>query len=255
VLIKLVDCHCHFDDYIDEGVAEKILQEALESGVVCIVGVGMDFESSKKILDASKESNFLTPCVGIHPWESWKSTDDDIKKVLELIEENVEVLAGIGEVGLDFRFIKGTDKWQRQREVFEFFVKIAAEYNLTLNIHAVNAEKEIISLLNKYDIERAVFHWYTGPFTTLQDILSSGYYISTNLSITYSRRVMEIIRQTPLNKIVLESDSPYDFKGIMANPSHVKVVAEKVAEIKKSSIDEIAEITTKNAKKLFNLRF
>ncbi len=255
MLIKLVDCHCHFDDYIDEGVAKKVLQEALESGVVCIVGVGMDFESSKKILDASKENNFLTPCVGIHPWESWKSTDDDIKKVLELIEENVEVLAGIGEVGLDFRFIKGADKWQRQREVFEFFVKIAAEYNLTLNIHAVNAEKEIISLLNKYDIERAVFHWYTGPFTTLQDILSSGYYISTNLSITYSRRVMEIIRRTPLNKIVLESDSPYDFKGIMANPSHVKVVAEKVAEIKKSSIVEIAEITTKNAKKLFNLRF
>ena len=253
--IKFVDCHCHFDDYIDEGVDREIFREALENGVVCIVGVGMNFESSKKILDASKENDFLASCVGIHPWESWKSTDEEIKKILELIEENVEVLAGIGEVGLDFRFIKGADKWQRQREVFEFFVKIAAEYRLALNIHAVNAEKEIISLLNKYDIERAVFHWYTGSFTTLQDILSSGYYISTNLSITYSRRVMEIIRQTPLNRIVLESDSPYDFKGITANPSHVRIVAEKVAEIKKSNINEIAKITTENAKKLFNLRF
>jgi len=255
VSVKLVDCHCHFDDYIEEGIDKKIFQEALKNGVVCIVGVGMDFESSKKILEASKEGNFLAPCVGIHPWESWKSTDEEVKKISELIEENIEILAGIGEVGLDFRFIKGADKWQRQREVFEFFVRIAAEYNLALNIHAVNAEKEIINLLNKYGIEKAVFHWYTGSFIVLQDILSSGYYISTNLSITYSRRVMEIIRQTPLNKIVLESDSPYDFRGIMANPSHVRKVAEKVAEIKKSDINEIARITTKNAKKLFNLRF
>jgi len=255
VSIKLIDCHCHFDDYIDEGTDIEIFQKALKNGVVCIIGVGMNFNSSKKILDASKKNSFLGPCVGIHPWESWKSTDEEIKKISKLIEYNIENLAGIGEVGLDFRFVKSEEKWRRQREVFEFFVKIATEYGLALNIHAVNAEKEIINLLNKYGVERAVFHWYTGSFTVLHDILGSGYFISTNLSITYSRRVMEIIRQTPLNRIVLESDSPYDFKGIMANPSHVRMVAEKVAEIKKTNVNEVAEITTKNATRLFNLRF
>jgi len=255
VSIKLIDCHCHFDDYIDEKIDQQVVQEALKNGIVRIVGVGMDFESSRKILNASRENDFLVPCVGVHPWESWKTSMEEIKKILKLIESNVDFLAGIGEIGLDYRFIKGVDKWQRQKEVFELFVKMGAEYSLALNIHTVGAEKEVINMLNKYGVEKAVFHWYTGSFIVLQDILSSGYYISINLSVTYSNRVVGIVRQTPLNKIVLESDSPYEFRGILASPSHVRVVAEKVAEIKKISVEKIAEITTKNAKRLFSIEF
>jgi len=251
----LIDCHCHFDDYIDEKIDQQVVQEALKNGIVRIVGVGMDFESSRKILNASRENDFLVPCVGVHPWESWKTSMEEIKKILKLIESNVDFLAGIGEIGLDYRFIKGVDKWQRQKEVFELFVKMGAEYSLALNIHTVGAEKEVINMLNKYGVEKAVFHWYTGSFIVLQDILSSGYYISINLSVTYSNRVVGIVRQTPLNKIVLESDSPYEFRGILASPSHVRVVAEKVAEIKKISVEKIAEITTKNAKRLFSIEF
>jgi len=255
VPIRLIDCHCHFDDYLDQKIDQQVIQEALKNGIIRIVGVGMNFESSKKILNASRENGFLVPCVGIHPWESWKISVDEIRKVLKLIEDNVDFLAGIGEVGLDYRFIRGENKWQRQREVFELFVKMGAEYNLALNIHVVGAEKEVVSLLNKYGVEKAVFHWYTGSFIVLQDILSSGYYISINLSVTYSKRVIGIIRQTPLNKIVLESDSPYEFRGILASPSHVRVVADKVAEVKKISVDKIAEVTTENAKRLFNIEF
>lgn len=251
----MVDCHCHFDDYVDEKVDQQIIQEALKNGVVWIIGVGMNLESSRKILNASRTNDFLVPCVGVHPWESWKTSMEEIKETLKLIEDNVDFLAGIGEVGLDYRFVRGEDKWRRQREVFELFVKMGVEYDLALNIHVVGAEKEVVNLLNKYGVEKVVFHWYTGSFIVLQDILSSGYYISTNLSVTYSKRVVGIIRQVPLNRIVLESDSPYEFRGVLASPSHVKVVAEKIAEVKKSNIDKIAEVTTENARKLFNIRF
>ncbi|MHA1593835.1 MAG: TatD family hydrolase [Candidatus Baldrarchaeia archaeon] len=251
---EIVDVHCHFDDYIEAGRAKEIIKAAREVGVIKIIGVAYDVPSNEKLLKYIDIFEELECCLGIHPWESWKVPDSEVRLVLDLLESNSEKVVGVGEVGLDFRFVRGEERWKRQREVFELFAKTAADLDLPMNVHAIKSENIVLEILRKHDVGRAVFHWYSGSLTLLEELLELGYYVSTNPSILYSQRSRKVVEITPLDRLLVESDSPYRFGDLDADPQHVRLVVEEVAKIKNTPLENVCRATTLNAYRLFNIR-
>ena len=249
--MNFIDVHCHIEEYYNQ--LDEIVRRSLENNVRILIGVGSDIEGDTKVLEAARKyPDIIKPCIGIHPWEAPDISDSELLEFERLVNKNIDIIVGLGEVGLDRRFVKG-ERFNRSLKVFEEIVKIAREFDLPLNIHSLKAEKIIFEMLQKYDIDKALFHWYTGSFEVLDNIISVGYRVSVNLSLRYSKRAREISRRTPIALIMLESDSPYDFRGEEATPWSIVKVAKMLSEIKGLSVEEIAEITSRNARIFFSI--
>ncbi|RLF14507.1 MAG: hypothetical protein DRJ66_05935 [Thermoprotei archaeon] len=249
--MSFIDVHCHiyeFDDVV------STINEALSKGVNKIIGVGEDPESNRKLLEIHEMfSDVVYPSIGFHPWEAANASRDDINEFKLQVEKYSDIIVGIGEVGIDKRFVRSEEKIKRQIEVFEVAVRLAREYDLPLNIHCMKTEREVLRILIENDIVKAIFHWYTGSYEVLREIIQHGYYVSVNLSLRYSSRARGVAERAPLGLILLESDSPYYFKGEYATPASVAKVAELLARIKEVDLKTVAHITTRSAQLLFSI--
>ncbi len=244
-----VDVHCHVAEFEN---LEDVLSTAKKCGVKAIVGVGDDPESNLKVIRVAETyPNLVKPCLGFHPWEAANASRSDLEEFKRQVEKYAGLIICLGEVGLDRRFVRGEDKFKRQLEVFQVVASLAREYELPLNVHAVKTEKKVLDIVREADVDRVLFHWYTGSLATLERVIELGYMVSVNLSLKYSKRAKAVANLTPLNLLLLESDSPYEFKGEYATPASVKKVASLLASIKGLKPEEVATVTTENAKRFF----
>jgi len=235
-----VDSHCHADEYSLEKLRAIISKYGMK-----IVGVSVDYSSALKILNYSNKLNNFIPCIGIHPWYVEKASDLDIMKLLDLVN-NVKC---IGEVGLDTRFVAKTI--DKQREIFIKFLEVARDYDLVLNLHSVDTWREILELLVKYDINRAVFHWYTGPINLLREINDSGYKISINPAVKFQKKHLEVLEKASIEMIVTESDGPYLYKGLNLTPEMIPEVINFISKIKEIEEKDVIKVIYNNFEKLF----
>lgn len=240
-ICKYVDCHCHLHEF-----TEIKIQEFLKE--FTIVAVSDDEPSSLKTIRLSEMYDNVIPCVGVHPWVIDKVSSDEIERVLKLVDK----VPCIGEVGLDTKFVPETI--ERQREVFEKFVKLAKEYDLVLNIHAAGTWKEVLEYLIKYDIDRALIHWYTGPINLLKEIEKLGYYISINPAIKIQEKHKKIVQIISINNLLVESDGPYNYRGLELEPILIKeYLIQEIAELKGLNPEIILEKVIENFRKLFKI--
>jgi TatD DNase family protein len=228
----LVDGHAHLEELTD---LPESLQEAKEAGVCGILAVGMDIESNKKILQiAEANARYVYPALGYHPWR--------------IKEEGV----ALGEVGLDYRIkVKKDLQWR----VFEELLDIAFESNKPIILHCRYSHRRVFEMVKEKRIEKAVFHWYSGSIALLDEILSRGYFISATPALVYSPPHQEAIKRTPIEKILLETDTPVSYQGREARPKDVQVSLGEVARLKKLDRLMVAEQTTANASRLFGIPF
>ncbi|MFP3485903.1 MAG: TatD family hydrolase [Vulcanisaeta sp.] len=234
----LYDAHTHLHEFLDSRIEEF-------SREIVMVGVSDDYPSSKRTLDLAEKFSNVIPCVGIHPWNVDKVSIDELRQLERLVSE-----AGcIGEVGLDRRFVPQT--FDRQLEFFRTFVEWARDYDLPLNIHAPDAWRDALELIRRSDVNKALFHWYTGPLNLLGEIRDYGYYISINAAIKIQEKSRLVAREAPLDIILLESDGPYEYRGITLEPPMVKDAALIVAEIKGVHLDELWDRVRENFSRLF----
>ncbi len=233
----LVDAHCHLYGFEDD--------ELDRFKDVVIASVGEDLESSMENVKLSKKYRWVKPFAGLHPWNIEDYSEDEFQGIERLLRSREAV--GIGEVGLDKRFGK---HWEMQVEVFERFCSLAAELNLPLNIHALDAWREVFQILQKYSVRHAVFHWYTGPQDLLKDIEGAGYYISINPSVKMQPKHRAIVERAELDMILTESDGPYNYKGLRLNPLMINELVAEIAEIKGASYGEVSRIVSKNFERL-----
>lgn len=240
--ISYVDSHCHLYEYSGSEVKEF-------TRCFLIAAVSDDVHSSIKTLTMASKYNNVIPCVGIHPWEIGSTPREHIGKIMDLVSK-YEVKC-LGEIGLDRKFVPETI--DRQREFFTQLLQIARDYDLTVNIHAVNTWIEVLGLLRKYDIERAVFHWYTGPLELIDEIISAGYYISINPAYTIQEKHRKVVDYVDLEYMVTESDGPYNYRGLKLNPEMIKETVKYIAEIKNLNAEETRNVIYENFKKIFIL--
>lgn len=238
--------HNHFHELLEEEYNIEHIAEYNDEYI--IVAVSDDLESSIRTLELSKKYSFIRPCIGIHPWSIGETSIDELNKLLSLVDK--EEVNCLGEIGLDTIFVAETI--DKQREFFLKFLEKTRDYNLLLNLHTAGTWNEVFNLLLKYDIEKAYFHWYTGPLDLLNEIISQGYYIGANPAWIIQKKHRKILEYAGVNNLITESDAPYKYKGIYMTPSLVKNTLDYLSQLYRISYEVLKYKIYQNYLSLFN---
>ena len=251
--MEFIDTHCHiyYDKYQND--ISDVINRAKDKSIKHIICVGVDLESSEKsiILSDQYESVFAT--VGYHPHESKLAVDNYLDKMLELLKHPKAV--AIGEIGLDY-YYKHSDK-KTQIKVFREQLELAKDLDMPVVIHNRESDKDLYDNLKNSKINHGVIHCYSSDVKYANKIFDLGLLVSFTGILTFSKSLQEVVKEIPLEKMMIETDSPYltpiPFRGKRNEPHMVSLVAEKIAEIKNISIDEVAHVTTETAKIFFGI--
>lgn len=250
--MKLVDTHAHLEGIKD---LKDSLKRAAKVGVAAIIAVGSDYESNLWVIYESKKYETrklkIYPALGLHPWGLNAAK---IEETMDLIEKNIDKVVALGEVGLDYWYKearKDDSVRELQREVFRRILDLARKNDKPLSIHSRGAWMDCVSMVIEAGVKKAVFHWFSGPLDALRKILDKGYHVSATPAAAYSKEHRRIIAETPLENMVLETDSPVIYAGEQSEPSHIIKALKAVADLKGESIRVVAEKTTENAKRIF----
>lgn len=246
----LIDTHAHLQDekYIN---IEEVVKNASDNNVGKIVCSSYDLNSSIQAIELSQKFEQVYATIGIHP-EHAESLNDDVLNKLRSLSQHNKVTA-IGEIGLDYHY-ENTNK-PAQKFAFIKQIELAYELKLPIVIHSRDATGDMLEILREYKnkIHRAVLHCFSGSIETLNEIMKMGFYVSYGGVSTFNnaRGLINTIKQTPIERIMLETDCPYlapvPYRGKLNEPKYIPIIANKIAEIKDENIEKIEEITSKNA--------
>lgn len=253
--LRLIDTHAHLEEVKN---LEDAIQKAKSAGIIAIIGVGSDYDSNQKILKLARDyKGFVYPALGLHPWFIKES---DIERDLEFIEMHIDEVVGIGEIGLDYhKKVRALADKDLQKFVFKAFLNIAMKHNKPALIHSRYAWKDALNLVEDIQLEKGVFHWYTGTSSVLREIINQGYYISATPAVEYHEEHRRAVKEIQLERLLLETDSPVVYgRGnefeYESRPADVVRALRETARLKGVNEASIAEITSNNALSLFNIR-
>lgn len=245
----LIDTHTHLDFPQFDNDRKDVIERAKKEGILIInSGLGPDgIEKTIKLVD--EYGIFAT--LGLSPTEF---NDDIIENTIDLIKKYRNKIVGIGEVGLDYYWVKEPEKRRKEIENFRIFIELSNELNLPLLVHSRDAEKDIIDEL-KFADKPAILHCFSGTINQAKEATSIGCLISIPTSVVNSKQKQELAKSIPVNSIVLETDSPYlsPTPKTRNEPINVKLIAEEISKIKGIDSSVVEKITTENAMKFFNM--
>lgn len=254
--MKFFDSHAHIDDKrLDNKYLGKDLREAGVSGVII---PGVDRKGWKRILEMAREEDIFYPSLGIHPQEVSDTPWEVLEELEELIKANPQVVA-IGEIGLDLHWRQ--DNIELQRQWFKAQMLLAKKYKLSIIVHDRKANSQVYDLIEEVDPYESgvIMHCYSGHVPLAKAYVSRGAYISLAGPVTFqnARVPKEVAAAVPLERLLIETDSPYltphPFRGKKNDPSKVRYVAEEIAKIKGLSLEEVARATHENALRAFRI--
>jgi TatD DNase family protein len=246
----MIDSHAHiYSEYYDD--IYSLVDSLKNNNVINVINAGVDIKTSKEVIRLYDEYNhFLLPSVGIHPENIERY---DINKLEELIINN-KVYA-IGEIGLDYNY--NSENKEEQKELFNKQLDLAVKYKLPIIVHTRDSIQDCFDILKSSKV-KGVIHCFSGSIEMAREFIKCGYKLGIGGVLTFKNsRLYEVIEKIDLKDIVLETDSPYlspePYRGKQNNPYNVYFVAKRIAEIKNVSIEEVIDITTKNALELFDI--
>ena len=253
----LADTHTHLylEDYDDDR--DEVVRKALDEGVKYIFLPNIDstsLEAMKSLSEKYPENCF--PMMGLHPTSVKENFEDELDIVKQELGKNKYY--GVGEIGIDLYWDKTFEG--QQKEVFREQLRLAKIYKLPVSIHTRNSFDETFKIVKEELTEdlKGIFHCFGGDFNDATKIMDIGFYMGIGGIVTFKNSGLpETVKKIPLEYIVLETDSPFltpvPFRGRRNQSAYIKYIAEKIAEIKKMPVEEVAEITTKNTFNLFNI--
>ncbi|MGL6298064.1 MAG: TatD family hydrolase [Methanobacteriaceae archaeon] len=253
----MIDTHCHIDFKDFDKDRSEVLKVAKDK-LTAVINSGTSLEGNNRVLELSSSDNckgFLYPSFGFHPITSGDASNEEIEIAKKHIVDNIDNIVAIGEVGMDFYYVKDKTKRARQEEIFRGFAELAQEYQIPLLIHARDSERKAYNVVEEFkSIPEVIFHCYSGSLKIANKLVDSGYYMSFSTMICYSEHHQELASEIPIENILTETDSPYlsPFKG-RNQPDYVAEAIKKIAEIKGEDFSKIDELTEKNAKKVFKI--
>ncbi len=239
----LIDAHAHLDKY---GDLLDLALKQIESENIFTVATAMDVPSYLELCEIGKRSDLILPTFGIHPRRA-----AEYAHRLPDLGRHIESSPAIGEIGLDFHWVKDPSTYPAQKKVLEYFIAAAAEQNKFVNLHTKAGEKEILDLLEKYDLKRAIIHWYSGPMDILRAMIDYGCYFTIGVEVLYSDSIKQIARAIPDHLLLTETDNPGALRWLKKNdevgmPAAIKDVVASLAELRTSTPEEIEALTHEN---------
>jgi TatD DNase family protein len=247
----LIDAHSHIDRYglLDEGMLDSALREVNQYRILTVSN-SMDLPSYQRTLAIGERCRFVLPIFGVHPWNA-----PEYAGHLEDLTPAIEQSAMLGEIGLDFHFIEDASHYPSQRKVLEFFLTAAREQGKIVNLHTKGAEAEMLRLLDKHHIERAIVHWYSGPLAVFRELATRGVYFTVGIEVRYSEHLRTIVREVPSGQLLTETDNPggpRSFIGGYGMPSLIKDVVHALAELRGVSTETIVQTVQSNFRTLIH---
>lgn len=271
----LTDTHCHLDFNKFEQDRDAVIQRALEAGIGRILVPAIELESSKAVIELANSHEAIFAAVGFHPTDLDGWDESSIENLRNLARSAGKIVA-IGEIGIDYYWVKEPEKRARQRQVLKDQLQLAREAHLPVIIHMREendawfgqASVDLLEIITEWQqglqeqghplAERpGVLHSFNGNLETAQKAIAHNFYIGVTGPVTYknAEEKRQIIRQLPLERLLIETDAPFltpaPHRGKRNEPAFVKHIADKIAEIHKTTLEQVAEITSDNAHYLF----
>jgi len=246
-----IDVHCHLDYFKDEEIVD-IVQRARASRSTIIVTNSIVFSSSlKKNISIEKKFTIVKLCLGIYPIEALKLTDKEIDIQISKIRKLSDRIIGIGEVGMDFK--EDNENHQRQKKIFQKFIKLSLSLDLPITVHSRKAELDCIEILESMKAKKVLMHYFSGKLKLVDRVIKNSWYLSIPTSVTYSEHFQNVIGRVPIEFLLCETDSPFSHpnKKFPNEPSNVIESYRMIAKIKKLPLKKVEIQIEKNYHKLF----
>ena len=255
----IFETHGHYDDEQFDEDREQLIAEFLEKDIDKVMNVGADMQSSRNSVELAGKYPHFYAAVGVHPSEVGDLTEDDMQALKQMTLENPKVKA-IGEIGLDYHFDDDPPR-DVQKKWFIRQLELAQELGMPIIIHSRDAASDTMEILKDMDGGRngGVIHCYSYSVEQAREYIKMGFNIGVGGVVTFknSRRLQEVVEDIPLEKIVLETDSPYmapvPFRGTRNSALYIPYIAEKIAEIKDVPVEKVYETTYANAMKMYRI--
>ena len=247
----IIDTHAHYDDKQFEGDLPKLLDEMRKNGVDKIITCGVNLKNSEKVLELCEKYDMLYAAVGIYPHETRGQNFD--RPLLERLAGHKKAVA-IGEIGLDYYY--DDSPRETQIDVLCKQLEVANDMNLPVTFHDREAHADTLELLKKYK-PKGVVHCYSGSTQMAKEIVKLGMFLGIGGALTFknARVLPEVVKEIPLESLVLETDAPYmspvPFRGKRNRSDYILNIAEKIAEIKNIAVDEVLRVTSNTANEIF----
>ena len=241
----LIDAHVHLDKYGD--LLDHALRE-IERENIFTVATAMDVPSYQDLQEIGRRSALVLPTFGIHPRRAPQYLDR-----LRELGQYIEMTPAIGEIGLDFHWVKDSSEYPAQLKILEYFFAAAREQKKFVNLHTKGGEKAILERLERYDVTRPIIHWYSGPLDILRALVQFGAYFTIGVEVLYSETIQTIAREIPEHLLLTETDNPGGLKwlnGIVGMPSEIRKVIDELARIRNSTPESISRMVHANFLKL-----
>ncbi len=219
-----VDAHAHVDKYGDDELVGAL--ETVERLRILTLSVSIDVPSFVRTEKIAARSEFVVPSFGIQPWEAPRYTDATAD-----LYEFVERSPMIGEIGLDYRFVTDEGLYPAQREVFEWFLALARDQDKMVSVHCVGAEQDVADLMDRYNIDRGIIHWYSGPLDVLGQLVERGLMFSVGVEVMYSDHIRAIARAIPTDQLLTETDNPGGSQWLSGETGYPSVIVDVIAEL------------------------
>jgi len=260
---SLIDTHCHLEMDEFNPDREDVILRAKEAGIEAIITIGSDLEGNLRGLELSQKYDFIYSAVGIHPHDAKDFTEDIFNQIKAWIKNSgmgqgaQGKIVAIGEIGLDYHY--DNSPREIQRDVFMRQLHYAKEVNLPVVIHSREAKKDTLEIIRESGVSKGVLHCFSGDNDMAEKAMSMGFYISLAGPVTFknAKKPKEIVKAIPDDYLLIETDAPYlspePFRGKRNEPSYLIHTARAIAEMRGITIEDLARITTLNAKRLFKI--
>ncbi|MCD6244609.1 MAG: TatD family hydrolase [Candidatus Korarchaeota archaeon] len=252
--MRLFDAHCHLEEEAFDEDREEVISRAIKSGIIGIVTSPIYPEDAEKALSLFRDHQVVKVSIGLDVAEYGE--DDEVEKTIQLILDNVDDIVAVGEVGLDYRVASrgGPDK-DRQKEVFRRFIRLAKELDKPLVIHSLWAQRPVLRVLDEEGASRVVLHAFGGKPDDIKFAVERGWVISIPTNVVRSENIRRVAECTPVEVMVLESDSPVLAPNPRERnePANIRVSLTYISKLKGYCPEDLASITTDNARKVYEL--
>jgi len=247
----VIDVHCHLDEHVFRQDLDKVIERARRVGVKAIITSTINPKNIEYSLHiVNKYKNYIYLSVGLDPL----ILDDNIfSEVYEWIKGNANLIVGIGEVGLDYYYIRDHSERAKQRNMFIEWIELARELNKPLIVHSRSAGKYAIQIIMEQEYYNVIMHAYDGSVGYAMEAAKRGVFFSIPPSVVFSQQKQKLVKRLPLESLLLESDAPVlaPFRNQRNEPANIIYTVRKIAELKNTTIDKVIEVTTANTLRIF----
>lgn len=251
------DTHAHVNDKRFDEDREAFIESLSENNIFAFTEVAYDIKSSYAAVNLAQKHHKVYAAVGVHPSDVDSMVDDDLDILRELCKR--EKTVALGEIGLDYYYDDNPPR-DMQIEWFSKQINVAKDIDMPIIVHSRDAMEDTINTLKETGANDGIIHCYSGSVESAKILLNMGFYISIAGPVTFknARALLDVAGYVPLDRLLIETDSPYltpePYRGKRNCPVYVRYVCEKIAELRKMSVEELAEITKENAKKVYRIK-